>query len=658
MAQVGDIFTRLIMDTAGFSNKLGKSKAEVDAFSAIGQKMGAGMISVFGKITGAVGIAGGAFAAFEKTMASTATTQGLFNRGIADGTAVVDSFFASIATGNFDGFLNGLDDIVAKADDAAQAIGALKMEAQLGSAQNSRLGAQYTILLNKARDPRNQKNGKAEQYAREAESLIPQMASANTRLSQTYKSAGYRTIVSDLYKVGVHISPKMGVLESMLSETEVDKNRKLAAAYKAKMGYFNNKITGSQERMVTGPDASTTYVDTEQTKYWRAQRAKYLKSNTGKKNQLAWGVVSGMTHGESSGFSKGIEMLNQGYSLDAAASGYETQVGRAMSRAQRARASYLKKLGGGGKTGGTGKVNPLDNAPAGSMAGIDSRIKNLSQTLELTVNPQSRIKVQQEIDDLTGKKRVIQLETEFHARNDDKNGLAKLPKSYMTDAQEFYVHMAEESEQTKKNLNSLKVPEINTDVFAKMAQDTLGISTEMAKMASERKGIADVTQVLGEMGNALSATGNKWMAFGGQVASSLGQVIQLTYAAMLASGLLGEKKKQEAIASGVASAAQTPVVGWILAGVALAEMIALIATMPKYAHGGVVGGNKFSGDKVPVLANSGEIILNRAQQNSIAGQLSSSAGEAATGVTVRGEDLYISLGNTLRRRGAKTISVK
>ena len=56
---------------------------------------------------------------------------------------------------------------------------------------------------------------------------------------------------------------------------------------------------------------------------------------------------------------------------------------------------------------------------------------------------------------------------------------------------------------------------------------------------------------------------------------------------------------------------------------------AAFASLPKYATGGIIDansgvipGNQFSGDKVLARVNSGELILNKAQQRNIAAQLS------------------------------------
>jgi hypothetical protein len=66
----------------------------------------------------------------------------------------------------------------------------------------------------------------------------------------------------------------------------------------------------------------------------------------------------------------------------------------------------------------------------------------------------------------------------------------------------------------------------------------------------------------------------------------------------------------------------------IVATQAIIEMNTATQFLP-FAHGGVVraangfvGGTSWSGDRVPALLNSGELVLNRAQQGNLASQLS------------------------------------
>ena len=50
-----------------------------------------------------------------------------------------------------------------------------------------------------------------------------------------------------------------------------------------------------------------------------------------------------------------------------------------------------------------------------------------------------------------------------------------------------------------------------------------------------------------------------------------------------------------------------------------------LMNIPKFEFGGIVPGNSYSGDKMLARVNSGELILNRAQQNNLAGALQSGA---------------------------------
>ena len=54
---------------------------------------------------------------------------------------------------------------------------------------------------------------------------------------------------------------------------------------------------------------------------------------------------------------------------------------------------------------------------------------------------------------------------------------------------------------------------------------------------------------------------------------------------------------------------------WLAFGIAgTAQLISMVSTISQFATGGIVGGNETSGDKVLVRVNSGEMILNAAQQ--------------------------------------------
>ena len=98
---------------------------------------------------------------------------------------------------------------------------------------------------------------------------------------------------------------------------------------------------------------------------------------------------------------------------------------------------------------------------------------------------------------------------------------------------------------------------------------------------------------------------------------------------------------------------------WIAAATAgTATMISTIAaiksaTAGTYANGGIVPGNSYSGDNLVANVNSGELILNRAQQNNLAGQLQGGGGygNMRLEAVISGEDLRLVLNNNGRRTG-------
>ena len=72
----------------------------------------------------------------------------------------------------------------------------------------------------------------------------------------------------------------------------------------------------------------------------------------------------------------------------------------------------------------------------------------------------------------------------------------------------------------------------------------------------------------------------------------------------------------------------------------------------KYATGGIIQGKTYSSDMIPIRANAGELILNRAQQGNIASQLDGSGLQNLNlTATISGEQIRLALNNNGRRTG-------
>ena len=103
----------------------------------------------------------------------------------------------------------------------------------------------------------------------------------------------------------------------------------------------------------------------------------------------------------------------------------------------------------------------------------------------------------------------------------------------------------------------------------------------------------------------------------------------------------------------------------ILTGIATTviaiEAISAADAFIPFAHGGIVPhaangyfipGTNYSGDRTPIMANAGELVLNRAQQGNLASQLE--GGNAQGGASqpyATGEVIYLGVSNHLRRSG-------
>jgi hypothetical protein len=98
---------------------------------------------------------------------------------------------------------------------------------------------------------------------------------------------------------------------------------------------------------------------------------------------------------------------------------------------------------------------------------------------------------------------------------------------------------------------------------------------------------------------------------------------------------------------------------WVaFAATGLATMISTISAIHSatgYANGGIVGGNSFSGDNVyggpDAMVNSGELILNKAQQNVVAQELQGGSRMIQVHGVLRGKDIFIAAENWSKSAG-------
>lgn len=168
---------------------------------------------------------------------------------------------------------------------------------------------------------------------------------------------------------------------------------------------------------------------------------------------------------------------------------------------------------------------------------------------------------------------------------------------------------------------------------------------------------------LQELANAGKAAETSWDAALGSISGLGSALAAIEDPAVKVLGIIAQAIATVALSFAQALSKDTKlgVFGWIAAAAAgTAAMVSTIsaiksATAGSYEQGGIVPGNSFTGDNLTANVNSGELILNRAQQNTLAAQLRQGySNNMHLTATIKGTDIQLALNNTSRQQGRGT----
>ncbi|WP_349874724.1 hypothetical protein [Bacteroides cellulosilyticus] len=593
---MADLVTRLLLNSSQFDNNIRRSTQQVQQF----QQVGRNITATIGRFAGVLGIAMTAGEAFNKVLNSSQTLGDMTASNMAALKTSVDEFFYSLGSGNLSNFLTGLGDMIDKAKEAYAALDQLgNTQISYGvfsaKSQSEIADAQY-IAKNKFA-PADQRNAAFDKWR----ITLQEQQAANIRLQEELINSASKAVEA---RTNANITVTM---EDMLKAFEadlLDPAKRDEVKSRAKNGTAN-------------------YQSNAKRKDW-SQEQKDALAESQKQNLIIHTMLEKYSDDELKDIAAKIQQYYQlNSALKSTAREYnETANEYNNSMAKMEGFKSVESLEGfkvftGTTTNKTEVKLPVKPViPVGSLAELDAQIASLRKELNLAISNEDRIRINAELNALTEQKRVIEFQYKY-----PNAPIGKLDGK-------------------PAGLAGMVKPEIPTS----LPKFSSPITNKNIKLNNEyAQSLGAIASIMGSVTNMTNEGAAAWLSWGANlisaVAAAIPQIVALTTA-----------KKGEAIASGVASAAQTPFVGWLLAGAAAAAVVAALASIPSFSTGGIFAGNSTIGDMNLARVNAGEMILNNRQQRNLFNLLNGngvmgSAGGGQVEFKIKGKELVGVLAN-------------
>lgn len=253
-------------------------------------------------------------------------------------------------------------------------------------------------------------------------------------------------------------------------------------------------------------------------------------------------------------------------------------------------------------TGNTPAVTEDKKALEGSIDWYEEKINEKQKELNATADKAAARALNAEMEGLQRQLYMLKVDV----------GIEDVPK---IDVKAFAVNLKAQLDEEMETMRQKLLDKplvINTEVEAK-ARDYDHISSlfniDVSNFESVRTGLADI--------NGISDSTAKGMAVAGASCEMLGSALQQLGgdSAAAKAGMVAAAIGQFVLSFAQAMSTCKTWIDWLAFGISgTVQLTSIISTISQFATGGIVGGNQTSGDKVLVRVNSGEMILNAAQQ--------------------------------------------
>lgn len=619
---MSDIITRLLLKTNDFDANLEKSKGSVNRFQGGISDMAKSVGSSFMKAAGSIGLAVGAGESFMKIIRSTQSTSDEFDNTLNACKGTVDIFFQSLSSGSFEAFNNGVLNTISNLKELSALRDSLA-DAKLSMGFNNKMfDTQFTKFESVIRDTTKSREERENAF----KSLQSLKDNFKVDVDDTLSGAEKELIQSLNIRTGrkdFNIDDIHKYISINNNDFSTRNEKKALVAYQNKLSEYDKQINLMLGN-INATRGDTNEFTGETKKQMRQklldlkeQKDLYIQQNSELEKQNFLNQDNDVNR---------VEMIkNYEYTYDLKKRMYDFDK-RTLELQNSLKSSA-----------------PKEAPQKDSIAWYDAEIAKLNKKLIATTDEQAKTTIKTTINELEAKKIKLQVETSGNSIEAINIQLADLNKKLIsaTDMQARSTIQAtiNELEQKKINLKFVVDQEAFKIKNGGMKDGALSVPIAPAydKVPTHGKGgknfklpkfespikkkdidiNEEYTKSLYAVGSIMSSLPGitnestaAYLQWGAGVVSSIAQAIPAIRDLITA-------KQTEAVVNGVTSATETPVIGWLLAGAAVASVIAAMASIPKFATGGIVPGTSFTGDKVPALLNSGEMILNGSQQSNL-----------------------------------------
>lgn len=633
---MSDIVTRLLLKTNDFDANLNKSKKNVNGFQSDIAKMSGVAVSGVMKFAGVLGIAVTASEGFNKVMNSSQTLGDEYARTMDGLKGGVDQFFYSIGSGDWTPFMNGLSETIRLAREAYNAmdqLGNTKMSFSYFDAKNQAIVQEQITILKDKDSTEEQKKAARELLDKTLKDQDEIVGQYKRRSNNAVRAMVKAAIGLDGVDVsGIDIDK---VLKLDVSSAGDEQKAQLAKQYKDFVDEYDRLKAKFTTYETVGSGMNVHTVATTDAKALGEAISPMLAKY---QDAIQYNAIL---------VKKSDEWLQNLINVSAAAEAAGRNLSSMTKAANRASQS------------GTGGNPPKEKPKEGSIAWYDSEISDLNKKLIAETDMQARATIQATINELEQKKVklkfVVDQEAFKIAHGEMKDGALPIPIKPTYDKVPTH----------GKTGKDFKLPK-HDPLFKK---EDIDLNQEYAES------LANISGVVGSMSGLFDDNTASVLQWGVSFLSTVGQAIPKILEMAGANEVEAETARKSAIANMSAAGGEVlkahagiPFVGIALGLAGVAAIIAAMSSMPKYATGGIVPGTSFTGDKVPALLNSGEMILNGSQQSNLFRMLNSglygslSQKIAPSGnddirlygdVDIKGDRIFLALHNHIKKTGKR-----